>query len=70
MEIISINMNEHFKCLKSSLNAIEMRHANKVKAIVSGKNCEERYMLTGTVRPKRKVATNADRGLLKNLHIL
>ena len=70
MEIININMNEDFKCLKSSLNTIEIRHTNKVKAIVSGKNCEERYMLTGTVRPKRKVALNADLGLLKYLHIL
>jgi hypothetical protein len=70
MEKININMKEDFKCVKSSLNTIEIRHANKVKAIVSGKNCEERYMLTGAVRPKRKVATNADLGLLKDLHIL
>ena len=53
IEIININMKEDFKYLKSSLNTIEMRHANKVKAIVSGKNCDERYMPTGTVRPKR-----------------
>jgi NhaP-type Na+/H+ and K+/H+ antiporter len=70
IEIISINMKEDFKCLKSSLNTIEMRHANKVKAIVSGKSCEERYIPTGAVRPKRNVAVNADLGLLKNLHIV
>ena len=49
---------------------MEVRTANKVKAIVSGKSCEERYMPTGAVRPKRNVAANADLGSLKDLHIL
>jgi len=70
IEIISINMKEDFKCLKSSLNTIEMRYANKVKAIVSGKSCEERYIPTGAVRPKKNVAAKADLGLLKYLHML
>jgi len=70
VEIISINMKGYFERLRSSFNTIEIRHANKLNAIVSGKSCEERYMPTGTVRPKRKVAANADLGLLKNSHIL
>src|SRR5262245_49975733 len=70
IEMININMKEDFERLRSSFNIIEIRHANKLNAIVSGKNCEERYIPTGTVRPKRNVMTNADLGLLKNSHIL
>src|SRR5262245_34512304 len=70
IETIKIDMKEYFKFFKSSLNTIEIRYANKVKAIVSGKNCEERYIPTGAVRPKKNVAANADSGLLKDSHIL
>ena len=70
VEIISTNMNGDVEYLKSGFNTIEMRHANKMNAMVSGKSCEERYIPTGAVSPKKNVAANADFGLLKDSHIL